>query len=73
MAKNQHTPKEFVFKNSYEECQSSKSESRKKCFYQKMVSQIDILKWKFLFKKFGWFLRSKIEFESTILALFDKP
>ena len=32
-----------------------------------MVSLIDIL------LKFGWFLTSKIHFEPTILALFDKP
>ena len=24
-------------------------------------------------QKFGWFLTSKIDFESTILALFDEP
>ena len=33
---------------------------------------IDILRWKFFLKKFSWFLTLKIDFESTILALFDE-
>ena len=37
------------------------------------TKKIDNLKWNFFLEKFGWFLTSKIDFESTILAFFDKP
>ena len=43
--------------------------SIKKCFYQK----IDNLNSNIFFEKFSAFLTMKIDFESMILALFDKP
>ena len=43
----------------------------KKVFNRKWSSKLIILDY-FSLKKFDWFLTSKIDFESTILALFDK-
>ena len=43
----------------------------KKVFNRKWSSKLIFLDY-FSLKKFDWFLTSKIDFESTILALFDK-
>ena len=45
----------------------------KNVFNKKGCPALNILRWKKNLKKFGWFLTSKIDFESTILALFDEP
>ena len=44
----------------------------KNVFNEKWSPQLIFLGENFFLKKFGWFLTLKIDFESTILALFDE-
>ena len=61
MAKNEHTPKDFFFKNSYEKLGI--------ILESKMVQKLSLEKNVFTKK---WSPKSsKIDFETTILALFD--
>ena len=63
MGKNQHTPKE----NSLKKFLQGMS------VHQKLGITLENNFNKNWSPKFGWFLTLKIDFESTILALFDEP
>ena len=80
MAKNQHTQTQGKkIKRFYQlmtVCyQLGMISENKKVHKLKLEKNVFHKKWspKLIFKKFRRFLTSKIDFDSTILALFDKP